>query len=87
MAEFKDAPVWRKWAFICMAFAISHLFFSYASLVAMGGDKGVEACLVIGYIGMIVAIVLAVGVVFTDELNSSKVAEICWAVFAFVGGK
>ena len=86
MPELKDAPVWKKWFFFCIALAMTHLFFTFSMVTALP-SKGAQACAVIGYLGIIVALVLALGIIFTDELNSNKIALICFVVFAFVGGE
>ena len=87
MGEFKDAAVWRKWAFLCITLAMTHLFFGFATSLGSPANRSEEFMFVVGYLGMIVATVLALGIVLTDELSDNKIAMICFVIFAFIGGK
>ena len=86
MGEFKDAAVWKKWFFLCIMLAITHLLFGFAGTLGHLSTKSVEGIFVIGYLGIIVAVVLALGIVLTDELADNKIALICFVIFALVGG-
>ena len=86
-AEFKAAPVWKKWAFLCMNLSLAHLLFAFSGGLGLGGKEAHEGIFVIGYLGVIVAVLLILGVVLTDELNEKKVALTCFSIFALVGGK
>ena len=87
MGEFKDAPVWRKWFFLCITLALTHLFFGFAARLGEGARASYEGFFVLGYLGLVVALVLALAIVVTDDLGSNRIALICFIVFAFVGGK
>ena len=86
-SEFKAAPVWKKWAFLCILLSLTHLLFGFSGGLGAGGKQSHEGIFVIGYIGVIVAVVLILGIVLTEELSDKKVALTCFSIFALVGGK
>ena len=91
MPEFKDAPMWKKWFFFCIVIAMTFLLFTFAMGSAFGapgyGSKGMQARFIIAFLATLTALMLALGIIFSDELNANKIALICFIVFAFVGGK
>ena len=88
MAEFKDASLWMKLVFIFTLLALGNILISYPSGVqAAGGAAGAESCLIIAFLFLMPAVVLAIVIVLLDEVSGNKIAKICLIVFALVAGK
>ena len=86
MAEFKDASLWMKLAFLFSTIAtIIDLHGFSAGIV--DGHNDVRAAMVIGFLCLLVAFVLAICLIFLDELKGNKAALICFIIFALLAGK
>ena len=86
MGEFKDASLWMKLAFLFSVISLIVVLHGFSSGIVDGYDD-VRGCMVVGYLCLLVAFVLALCLVFLDELKDNKPALICLIVFALLAGK
>ena len=86
MGEFKDASLWMRLAFLMVALGLLLDLHGLSSGVPdTYGD--VRGCMIIGFLCLLVAFVLALCLIFLDELKGNKAALICLIVFALIAGK
>ncbi|ELT96606.1 hypothetical protein CAPTEDRAFT_226296 [Capitella teleta] len=87
MAEFRDAKLWMKLAFLFIMLGFVQELFAIAMGLGNSYVKdSIEACMVIGFLCFLVAVVLGLGLMFLDELAGNKIAQICFIVFALIAG-
>ncbi|KAK2140737.1 hypothetical protein LSH36_1263g00002 [Paralvinella palmiformis] len=85
MAEFKDASLWMRLAFLMVTIGLLLDLHGLSSGVNdVYGD--VRGTMVIAYLCFLVAFVLALCLIFLDELKGNKAALICLIVFALIAG-
>lgn len=87
MAEFKDAKLWMKLAFLMIMLGFTLDLFAFATDMAAGWEKSsIEAMLIIGLICFLVAAVLGLCLLFLDECKDNKIVTIIFIVVCFVAG-
>lgn len=85
MAEFKDASLWKKLAFLFIVVAHTLELHGFSSGV-LAGYNSVRIATIIGFLCLLVAFGLALCYVFLDELSDSKPTLICFIIFSWIAG-
>lgn len=85
MGEFKDASLWMKLAFLMITIGFILDLFGFATGI-LDSYNDVRGCMVIGFLCFLVAFVLALCLIFLDELKDNKPALICFIIFALIAG-
>ena len=86
MGDFDSAPLWMRLSMWFVDFSLILFCFAMAT-GSYGASELTAAMLILAFICMLVAVVLAQSLVFLDELKGNKPALICLIVFALVGGE
>jgi len=85
MGEFKDATLWMKLAFLMCTIGFYLDLYGFSTGI-LDGYNEVRAAMVIGFLCFLVAFVLALCLIFLDELKDNKPALICLIIFALLAG-
>ena len=85
MADFKDASLWIKLAFLLNMIGYVCDLFGFA--IGYYGDRNAEILQVISFLTWLTATVLILVYVFLDECSGNKIVLICFIIFAFIAGK
>jgi len=85
MGDFKEATLWMKLAFLMVTVGFILDLYGFSTGI-LDGFNEVRGAMVIGFLCFLVAFVLALCLIFLDELKGNKPALICLIVFALLAG-